>query len=198
MLQRLSRELHFLLNLCCCGDGTHVRAYIPNTCLESIGGPRQNTLVLESIERLEKAARSANSLRSCARRCCRRRQFARRSCVRVAALPITNRDLTDRSRESWREPRSRIILEKDRERKRKSETEKERGTPLRREYCMMHIHEEFAEHLLCTGAELYTTRGSRLFVKYSDKLAIGRFLKCKCANLSYHKFCSEQSINSFI
>lgn len=33
-----------------------------NTCLESIGA-RQNTLALESIERREKAARSANSLR---------------------------------------------------------------------------------------------------------------------------------------
>ena len=51
------------------------------------------------------------------------------------------------------------------------------------EYCVMHIHEEFAEHLLCTGAELCITRDARLFVKYSDKLTTGRFLKCKCANL---------------
>ena len=52
-------------------------------------------LALESIEQREKAARSANSLRGFARRCCQRRQFARRSCVRVAALPITNRDVLD-------------------------------------------------------------------------------------------------------
>jgi len=115
------------------------------------------------------------------RRCCLRRQFARRNCVRAAALPITNRDvldLTDRSRESSRRSRSRIILERGRERKWDSKGKR----VLFVEYRVMHIHEEFAEHLLsCTRAGLCTEAlGSPWNIPINSRQ--GGFLKCKCAN----------------
>jgi len=126
----------------------------------------------------EKKRRGAQTA-SGTRQCCRRRQFARRNCVRAAALPITNRDvldLTDRSRESSRGSRSRIILERGRERKRESETVKEREGPLRRV-----SRDAYSRGVRGTSSlvHLYRLmhRGARFSVKYSDKLPTGGILK---------------------